>query len=122
MSHVAYFIAGVILGAFSWIVCPLVSGQFEPYDTGVGLAIGQASMLILAVYIGWAKNLVFLLLAIGGMYLGQNSYAYVFGSSETRAWMLLGLFTSLLLCILPLIGGLLARGASLYFHRPARSI
>jgi hypothetical protein len=122
MNHVPYFIAGVALGAFSWAVCPLVSGHFEPFDTSLGLIIGQMSMLLLAIYTGWAKKLGFLLLLLVGMYLGQNLYAYAFGSSEIRAWMLLGLFSTLLLCILPSIGGFIARGVSLYVQRTNESI
>lgn len=118
----AYFLAGVVLGALSWAVCPWVSGQFEPFDTSLGLAIGQMSMLMLAIYTGCTKSLGVLLLVLIGMYFGQNVYAYILGSAETRAWMLLGLLTTLFLCILPLIGGLLARWLSLYLRRGAENI
>ncbi|WP_280564924.1 hypothetical protein [Chromohalobacter sp. 48-RD10] len=113
MGYLSHFVIGGALGALSWAVCPVVSGHFEPFDTLLGFIIGQALMLIFAIYTGWTKRLIFLFLLVAGMYVGQNVYAYIFspafGSSDTREWFLLGLVTSVFLCILPLVGGGVAR-------------
>ncbi|GED21595.1 hypothetical protein HHA01_05720 [Halomonas halmophila] len=112
MDGLRHFLLGALLGAFSWAVCPLVSDQFEPFDTLVGLAAGQALMLAFALYTGCRKKHVLLWWLVAGIYAGQNLYAYAFGSSGTREWFLLGLVTSVLLCILPLVGGSLAKWVS----------
>ncbi|MCK0714781.1 hypothetical protein ACFO0U_02450 [Chromohalobacter sarecensis] len=113
MGYLSYFVMGGVLGALSWAVCPVVSGQFEPFDTLIGFVIGQALMLAFAIYTGWTKRVMLLFLLVAGMYVGQNVYAYIFspafGSSDTREWFLLGLVTSVFLCILPLVGGGVAR-------------
>ena len=54
---------------------------------------------------------------IFGLYLGQNLYTYVLGSSEARAWVLLGLVSTIFLCIIPLILGLLARLVNIILER-----
>jgi hypothetical protein len=122
MNKYILFIIGIFLGALSWAVCPLVSDRFEPFDTGKGFIIGQLSMLVFAAYVGWNKNMKAVMLSVAGLYLGQNAYAYIFGTGETRAWAVLLLFTSIELCIVPLISGLVARGINAYLQPPAASI
>jgi hypothetical protein len=36
-----------------------------------------------------------------GTYFGMNSYAYIFGGTEAKAWALLGAITSLFLVVAP---------------------
>ena len=82
---------------------------FEPFDTEFGFLIGQSFMLIFMVYVGWSSSFKQLLIGLIGLYLSQNMYAYIFGTSEQKAWALLLLITSLALCIIPLVSGLIAR-------------
>jgi len=122
MNRRAIFVIGFILGCLSWAICPLVSDRFEPFDTGTGLLIGQVIMAVFAAYIGFIANYKKLLVAVFGLYLGQNAYAYVFGSSEAKAWAILLLFTSIFLCIIPLVSGLSARGIKVFLqHRKTSS-
>ncbi len=117
MNKLTLFITGIVLGALSWAICPLVSDSFEPFDTGRGLIIGQLAMLIFVSFIGWSTNIVNVILSVAGLYVGQNTYAYIFGTSEAQAWAILLLFTSIFLCLLPLTGGLIARGVKVYLQR-----
>lgn len=103
------FLAGVALGAASWLVVPLVSNRFEPYDSSAGLYIGQSLMSVAAFYFGYTRGVTSVLVFVAGAYISLNLYPYVFGTSEARAWAILGLFMSLLLCVFPLAIGLLGK-------------
>lgn len=109
MNSIMIFVVSVVLGGLSWGVCSLVSDRYEPFDTGIGFAAGQAIMAAFTGYIGFNENVKKLLVAVFGMYLGMNSYAYAFGGGEARAWAYLLLLTSLTLCVIPMIVGLSAR-------------
>ena len=122
MNQSILIITGIFFGALSWIVCPLVSDRFEPFDTSTGFFIGQSIMLLFTVYVGWVSDIRSVLVAILGIYIGQNAYAYLFGSSEAVAWAGLLLFTSIFLCIIPLVGGLASRGFRVYCSRHAANI
>ncbi len=117
MNKPSIFIISVILGAASWAVCPLVSDRFEPFDTGIGFLIGQFFMVTFAAYVGWTKNINSVIVSVVGFYISQNVYAFIFGSGEARAWAFLLLFTSVTLCILPLISGLITRGIHVFLQR-----
>jgi hypothetical protein len=122
MNKRTIFVIGFILGCLSWAICPLVSDRFEPFDTGIGFLIGQVIMAVFTVYIGFIANYKKLLLAVLGLYLGQNAYAYVVGGSEAKAWAVLLLFTSIFLCIIPLVFGLSAKGINVFLqHRKTNS-
>jgi hypothetical protein len=122
MNNSALFLAGIILGALSWAICPLVSESFEPFDTGTGFIIGQLVMVIFVSFIGWSKNVKAVILSVAGLYVGQNTYAFIFGTSEAKAWAILLLFTSIFLCLLPLVSGLIARSINVYLQRHTKSI
>ena len=122
MNKKSIFFIGFLLGSISWAICPLVSDRFEPFDTGKGLILGQFIMVIFASYIGWVNNIKNVFIGVAGMYLGQNAYAYAFGTSEARAWALLLLATSIFLCMLPLISGLATRGIHVLLQRQTKSI
>ncbi len=115
MNRRVILVIAFILGGLSWAICPLVSDHFEPFDTGIGFLIGQVAMSVFTAYIGFVADYKKLLVAVLGLYLGLNAYAYVFGSSEARAWAVLLLFTSIFLCIIPLVVGLSARGINAFF-------
>jgi hypothetical protein len=104
---------GFILGCLSWAVCPLISDRFEPFDTNTGFLIGQIIMALFTVYVGFFTGHRKVLVAVLGLYLGQNAYSYFLGGSEAKAWALLGLLTITFLCITPLVFGLLASGIKL---------
>ena len=97
------FATGFALGALSWAVVPLVSDNFEPFDNGAGFLIGQVIMSAGAFYFAFSKGFKNILLYMLAIYIGQNLYAYVFGTANTRSWALLLLITSLVLCFFPLI-------------------
>jgi hypothetical protein len=103
------FVVGLLLGAVSWGSVSLVSGKFEPYDSTIGLYIGQAILMAAAFGVGFRNGVVVLLVFIVGAHLGMNAYAYVFGSPDTRAWFAMGLLISILLVIFPMLSGLLGK-------------
>lgn len=111
------FLVGIIIGGLSWAICPLVSDKFEPFDTGLGYVLGQILMTSFTVYIGFNGGFRNLLVAVFGAYVGQNAYAFTFGSDETRAWFLLLMFTSLFLCVIPLLAGIVSMFISKYKTR-----
>lgn len=98
---------GLIIGAFSWGVVSLVSESFEPFDNSVGFYTGQFFLSVTAAYFGYRCGFKSVLFYLFGAYVGMNSYAYIFGSSETRAWYQLGLATSLILLVYPVISGVI---------------
>ena len=109
MKKSAIFLIGIFFGAASWAVCPLVGDRFEPFDSDIGLLLGQGFMSMFAIHIGWTKKFKSFLIAVLGLYLGQISYAYIFGSDELRAWFFLGTITTLALCVLPFFAGVFSK-------------
>lgn len=99
------FAVGMILGAVSWFICPLLGGKFEPFDSGLALSVGQVIMSVFGGYIGFSYDLGKMFLAVFGLYIGQVGYWYIFGSGEARAWILLGAFATLFLCVVPILTG-----------------
>jgi len=99
-------LSGIALGAASWFVVSLVSNKFEPLDSDTGLWVGQALMAVAAFYIGFTRRFMSVVVFVVGAYSGLNLYPYIFGTSEQRAWASLGLVVSTLLCVLPLIAGI----------------
>lgn len=112
-----FLISGAIVGALSWAVCPLVSNYFEPFDSISGFTCGQVILSIAAIYAGTTSKYLTLLFGALGAHMGQNIYAYVFGSGDQRAYFLITIFTSLALLVIPLILGLM----TLLFKRHSRS-
>jgi hypothetical protein len=100
---------GIIFGALSWAIVPIVSDNFEPFDSEWGFYIGQSVLSIIAIYLGYKHGLKYVLIFVLGIYMSSNVYPYIFGSSESRAWALLGLITALALCIFPLIFGVIGK-------------
>ncbi len=114
MNSSIIFAISIVLGCLSWGVASLVSDRYEPFDTGIGFIAGQVIMAAFTGYIGFNENVKKLLVTVFGMYLGMNSYAYIFGGDEARAWAYLLLLTSLTLCVIPMVVGLVARGISAF--------
>ena len=100
---------GIVLGAASWAVVPLVSDKFEPFDSELGFYIGQCILSVMALYLGFTGGLKHVFIFVIGVYISSNIYPYLFGSSESRAWVILGLITALALCLFPLVFGVLGK-------------
>ncbi len=95
--------AGLAVGALSWLGPALISGAFEPYDTGLGLLANQFLLCVPVAVLAWRCQVAAAFIFLIGAYVGMNAYAYGFGGSETRAWAALGAVVSLLLLLLPAV-------------------
>ena len=91
------FLAGIVLGAASWAIPGAITGKFEPFDDTTGFFLCQTVLAASALIVGLRAGLLHALLCLVGAWVGMNVYAYTFGSSETRAWILLLLSSSLAL-------------------------
>jgi hypothetical protein len=101
------FIIGIVAGGLGWYISWIVSGKFEPFDSDLGFYTSQLLLSFVSFVLGyktdsWVKMLQIVL----GIYVGQVFYVYIFGGSEGRAWIFLGMVTIVALCIYPLIAGI----------------
>lgn len=103
---------GILLGALAWAAASLLSGRFEPYDSGLGFAITQIVLCPPAFHTGMKQGMTRAIALVAGSYTGLNLYAYALGGSEARAWALLGAISALLLVALPLLAGVLGKLAN----------
>ena len=113
---------GIILGAISWAVVPLVSNEIEPFDSGLGFLIGQVVMTAGAVYFSLQKGSKTVLLYLLGIYIGINGYAYAVGTPGTRLWAGLLLVTSIALCVIPAISAGAGKIAGIFRRRRKNNI
>ena len=72
--------AGLIAGAISWVICPVLFGTPEPFDTTAGLIAGQGLLTLVAVVIVFKGTLRALPGLIIGMYAGINLAILVVGT------------------------------------------
>ena len=100
---------GVIAGAASWGVVALISDKYEPFDSTAGFLVGQFMLSAIAWRIGYKQKFSDLAVYLLGAYVGMNTYSYIFGGGEQRAWVLLGLITTVGLLVIPFVCGLLAK-------------
>lgn len=121
MRAFAVFLLGILLGALSWGAAYLVSGTFEPFDNSTGFFVCQAVLAVSALVIGLRVGMLRALLCLVGAWLGMNAYAYAFGSSETRAWIVLLLFSSLTLLVFPAMAGILGGIARAILRKSGRT-
>lgn len=119
MRSILVFAIGLLLGPLSWGAAQLMSGTFEPFDNATGFFICQAVLAVPTLIIGLRAGMLRALLGLVGAWIGMNGYAYLFGSSETRAWILLLLFSSLTLLVFPAVAGIIGGGARAIRKRPA---
>ena len=99
-------VAGMVMGALSWALCPLIGGRIEPFDNGAAFLAGQVLMTLGTFWIGWATgSWGKVALTVLGLYIGQVLYSAVAVGTE---WILLGMVTILALCVFPAVGGLLS--------------
>ncbi|MCH7743828.1 MAG: hypothetical protein IIB71_14330 [Proteobacteria bacterium] len=104
-------LAGLFFGVLSWASAGMVSDRFEPFDSETGFYLSQFILSAFAVYAGYRLGVVALLSYLVAAHVGMNIYAYLFGDAEHRAWVLLGLVTTILLLVIPLIFGLIGKSA-----------
>lgn len=102
-------VVGLILGAVSWAIVPIMSGRFEPFDSEIGFYTGQIMLATAAFYLGFTHGMKQVLVYIVGVYIGSIIYAYVFGSSDARALIIFGLIVTWGLCIFPLLSGIIGK-------------
>lgn len=112
------FVVGLLLGPASWWIAGLVSGKFEPFDDSAGFFVCQAVLALPMFALAFRRGLPTSVPALPGAWLGMNLYAYALGSDETRAWIVLLLFSSLTLLMLPL-ASMLAGGIGHALRRRA---
>lgn len=98
--------AGIALGATSWAICGAVTGKFEPFDNITGFFLCQTILALPMLILGLRAGMLRALFCLFGAWIGMNAYAYLFGSSETRAWIVLLLFSSLTLLVFPAIAAI----------------
>lgn len=106
MRILFYFAVGLLLGPLSWVVSQPISGKFEPFDNTTGFFLCQAVLAIPILIIALRVGMLRALLGLFGAWIGMNAYAYLFGSSETRAWIVLLLFSSLTLLVFPAVAAI----------------
>jgi hypothetical protein len=101
----ATLFAGILLGAAAWGLGHALSGAFEPFDSAVGFLTTQVILGAAAFCTGLYRSWGVLVLLVLGAYLGLNLYPYLFGGAESRAWALLGAFTTTTLVVIPAMAG-----------------
>ena len=99
--------AGVLLGALSCVIAAIVSGKFEPFDSESGFLVTQIILSGASLVVGFKRGMVDCIILVFGAYLGMNAFAFALGGSETRAWAMLGLITTVALVIYPILAGLI---------------
>ena len=119
MRSLLVFAIGLLLGPLSWGASQLISGKFEPFDNTTGFFVCQAVLAIPTLIIGLRVGMLRALFGLVGAWIGMNAYAYLFGSGETRAWILLLLFSSLTLLVLPAIAAIVGGIVRAIRKRPA---
>ena len=86
---------------FSWDNCRK--------NSGIGFFAGQFMLSAVALGVGYQLGILEVLILVFGAYVGMNTYAYVFGGAEQKAWFLLGLITTVTLIVFPTIIGCCGR-------------
>ena len=109
MSAPLLLIIGSLLGVLTRSLAP---GDF--FDPKAAFWTTQLILSGVAAFISFKHGFLKALVMLVGAYLASNLYAYAYGSSETRAWALLGAFSSLfvIFCypgLAGLLGGLLRK-------------
>ncbi len=102
MRALALFALGLILGPLSWATAYAISGTFEPFDNTTGFFVCQAILALALFVAGLRAGMLRAFGCLVGVWVGMNAYAWLAGSSETRAWIVLLLFSSLTLLMFPL--------------------
>lgn len=106
MNFIVALIAGIACGAGSYALGGVLSGTFEPFDSGIGFLSTQVVLGCAAFWVAYKYSAKPMLAMVLGGYFGLILYPYIFGSSETRGWILLGAITTLALVVMPLLAGL----------------
>lgn len=115
-----WMVVGLVLGALSWIAPATITGIFEPFDNALGFWLCQAILALSMLLIGLHQGTLSALSALVGAWAGMNAYAYVAGSSETRAWIVLLMFSSLSLLAFPMLCAVFGGAAHALSRRKRR--
>ena len=113
MKHLQSIIIGIFIGAISWTCSGWFSDRFEPFDSGIGFFINQLLLSSFTIYLGYNKGVKSFTFFLLYAYIGLNTSSYIFGGSEQRAWFSLGLVTTLVFFIVPLMLGFIFKGVSI---------
>jgi len=105
----ALILLGIVVGAASWGSAGIVSDRFEPFDSDDGFYFSQFILCSAAIVIGYKYGVIALLEYLIAAYIGMNLYSYVMGGPEQRAWVLLGMVTTTVLLVFPLLFGLVGK-------------
>ena len=111
MKKLVLLIAGALLGALSWALAATVSGKFEPFDSESGFLVTQIILSGASLVVGLKRGMVDCIILVFGAHLGMNALTFAFGGSESRAWAMLGLITTVALVIYPVLAGLIGAAA-----------
>ena len=114
MKYIKVILVGILSGSISWAVSGFLTGQFEPFDSGIGFLSNQIILCAFSIYYAYKNGLMVLVVYLFSAYLGINTYAYVFGGSEQQAWFLLLLISSVIFLVLPFVLGLVAKGMDMW--------
>lgn len=107
MKTLLLLMFGIALGVAGWGASYLVTGIFEPFDNSTGFFVCEAVLAVPAFVVGLRAGVLRALLCLSGAWIGMNAYAYALGSSETRAWIVLLVFSSLTLLAFPAMAGVI---------------
>ena len=116
--------AGLVLGAASWAIVPLVSDVFEPFDSSLAFYLGQFILVLAAFLVGLFWGGPSLCAFLVALYISNNAYPYFFGSSDAKGYVLIAMVTTIMLCIYPLLAGMigvLVKGICLSIRLTRRS-
>ena len=111
MKKLVLLMAGALLGALSWLLATTVSGKFEPFDSESGFLVTQIILSGASLVVGLKRGMVDCIILVFGAHLGMNALTFAFGGSESRAWAMLGLITTVALVIYPVLAGLIGAAA-----------
>jgi hypothetical protein len=96
-------LGGAVAGAASWALSHAITSVSEPFDDGIALVICQVTLALPALYAALRSGFLRSLAGLVCAWAGMNAYAYSFGSSEVRAWIVLLMFSSLTLLLIPAV-------------------
>ncbi len=120
MKKIQIFFTGIALGMLSWGAAHVASGKFELFDSDTGFWVAEVILVIATLLAGIKFGVGKSLLLVFGEYLGLNTYVYLFGGAEARSWILLSLFTTLMLLVYPALAGLI--GGAIRYLRAKKHI
>jgi len=121
MYKLSIIIVSLVLGAASWAILLLFPVSIELLGIDLDLLIAQFLIAAFTVYIGWTTNTINVIISVVGICIGQNAYVYISGMYH-EIWNPITLITSIVLCVFPLLAGLVSRGTNVFLQYQTKSI